>query len=90
MANELYESKSRQIDEAIKKESWGSFVALHERPYRVDALLELIDAFGVSGKHLWLVVGYAWTDTESVRIQLRGLANHMVNKFSGQGAGNDQ
>jgi hypothetical protein len=69
MANKIYEGKSRQIAEAIQSQDWTLFVFLHERPYRVDALIELINEFGVSGKDLWPVVGEVWSDTESVRFE---------------------
>jgi hypothetical protein len=67
MANELYARKTALVDEAIEQQDWHGFVALHERPYRVEALQELIDVYGVSAKHLWPVVGYVWSDTESVQ-----------------------
>lgn len=69
-ANELYESKTRQLAEAIERQDWISYVVLHERAYRVEALIELIDEFELSGPELWPVVGWVWVDTEGVRWNL--------------------
>ena len=57
----------KQLEEAIPHRDWIYFVALHERPYRVETLLDLMNEYGVSGEELWPVVGWVWTDTESVR-----------------------
>jgi len=66
ITNRVYLGKRRQIDQAVKQQAWTTYVALHERPYRVEALLELMNEFGVAGEHLWPVVGWLWSDTEGV------------------------
>jgi hypothetical protein len=66
-ANAMYESKTSRISEAVDKHDWKGFVWPHERPYRPDAVMQLIEEFGVSGKQLWPVVGEVWCDTENVR-----------------------
>jgi hypothetical protein len=63
----MHERKMCELAEAVKERDWEWFVWLHERPHRLDAVLRLIEEFGVSGKQLWPVVGHVWSDTESVR-----------------------
>jgi hypothetical protein len=66
-ANEEFQIKTRRIVEAVDEHNWEQFIFLHERPHRPDAVLLLIEEFGVAGKQLWPVVGEVWCDTENVR-----------------------
>jgi hypothetical protein len=69
-ANKVYLSKKEQLDEVVEQEDWISYLALHERPHRLEALLELIQEFKVADEQIWPVVGWAWSDTEGVRWNL--------------------
>ena len=56
--------KTRGLAQALAERDWLMYVELHDRPYRVGALLELVDDHGLSDEKLWQVVGWVWVDTE--------------------------
>lgn len=67
VANHSYEQKRRQVAKAIEADDWMTFVLLHERSWRLPALLDAIEQHDWNLRRLWPVVGHVWIDTESVR-----------------------
>lgn len=73
VANYVLEQKRKAIERAIAKKDWHSYVFLHERPYRADALVELLHGpdgqVGVSTDltvaDLARLVASVWTDQEN-------------------------
>lgn len=60
VANNQYELKAREVERARAEGDWNTFVALHERPYRITALTEVppeTDGY-------WEMVATWWMDTE--------------------------
>jgi hypothetical protein len=68
MINEGYAHKQKALAEAEWEGDWTTYILLHERPYRLDALLEIIDREMGDFSLLWPLVADVWTDTESIRI----------------------
>lgn len=67
--NRLYEHKLSQIAEARAEADWSRYVFLHERAYRTDALMELVEEGAIrftSAKH-WRMIHEVWIDSESVQ-----------------------
>ncbi len=64
--NAYYAQKLASLKRARDEGDWSSFVFVHERPYRVDALVEALDE-GLSGEEAWDIIGSVWTDTENVQ-----------------------
>ena len=67
LANRVYEHKKERLDSALKERDTHSFVFLHERPYRVQALSEL-QTNGLlldddEGREL---VSSVWSDSENI------------------------
>lgn len=58
--------KRELIQQSIKDEDWEEFVFLHERPYRIDAIFELMNKMGVEFKALASVVLSAYSDSENI------------------------
>lgn len=63
--NKQYEWKKSAVKEALKKKNWGSYVFLHERPYR------LVPAFSsisqkLDSKTYWELLGEIWVDSENI------------------------
>lgn len=66
-ANKVYDYKKKAVDEAIKDKDIDSYLWLHERAYRVEAILyALEDWWKPSKKEYWEVIANVWTDTENV------------------------
>ena len=66
-ANKVYDYKKKAVDEAIKDKDIDSYLWLHERAYRVEAILyALEDWWKPSKKKYWEVIGFLWIDTENV------------------------
>lgn len=68
MVNRQLVAKQDAIKRATDDQNWDQFIWLHERPFRVDALLEV-------GRHLdlpnngpvfWRLAGLVWTDSENI------------------------
>lgn len=67
---EVVAHKQKRLAECKKKKDVGKFIALHERPYRFDALL--MARGWASSQTQWLnVAGWVWTDAEDPGINLR-------------------
>ena len=63
MVNQSYLHKSKRVDEAFKERDWASFVFLHERPYRAQAMLEILHHLTAT-RPGWSVIESVWTDSE--------------------------
>jgi hypothetical protein len=72
--NAMYEQKTKALASAAKEGNWAKFVFLHERPYRLEAILSAIE-YGIEDdpKTYWGLVGSAWTDSENI--------NESINKW---------
>jgi hypothetical protein len=68
LANKQYEQKTKAVAKAIREGKWYTYVFLHERPYRCDALIAVRDDVGVriSDEDWWKLVGAVWTDSENI------------------------
>jgi hypothetical protein len=66
-SNRMYEHKLKALAEAIAAGDWSSFIFMHERPYRLDALMKVLYEHGVTdGTVVWPLVSDAWADSENV------------------------
>lgn len=61
--NEIVAAQQRAVEDFERKQKWGAYVFSHHRPYRVDALLSVIQRVGIS--RLWRLVSDVWIDSES-------------------------
>jgi hypothetical protein len=52
LVNSQYREKKEAIASAIAKQNWPAYIALHERPYRLRALLDA-QSKGLHGKEYW-------------------------------------
>lgn len=74
MANKALLAKQEAVRTAIEEEDWHSVVFLHERPYRLTALLSVVgtDEFGetlplrLSPEH-WELAASVWVDSENIQ-----------------------
>jgi hypothetical protein len=66
--NRLYSQKLEFIAAAGADGNWTDVVFAHERPYRADAVRQLIDDARVSmdDKGVWELISSVWTDSENV------------------------
>jgi len=71
--NESFRQKSKALDEAIQNGDYSSAIYLHERPYRYDALIDMINDYGFEeDDKFWPTVGGVWTDSENIFQNLAG------------------
>lgn len=61
--NLAYRHKANAVQRALEDRDLALYVFLHERPYRLDALLE-IDKYAGEEAY-WTLVGDVWTDSEN-------------------------
>lgn len=62
--NAQYEYKLGALDEAFDEGKWGSYVFLHERPYRINAFRDICDY--MDDKEYWELLSSVWSDTENL------------------------
>jgi hypothetical protein len=61
-----YLTKLQQIYEAVRIGHWGSYVGLHEKPYRLDAFTQIKDCIR-SDKARWALLSETWIASENIR-----------------------
>jgi hypothetical protein len=67
MYNRMYLSKTAALKKAIEDKKWGSYIFIHERPYRFDALIEVIyDHKERNPEVVWPLIASVWTDSENI------------------------
>lgn len=66
--NKMLAGKKRAVAAAIENRDWEQFMWLHERPYRLDALLEVTRHLDPEqdGKEFWQLAGHVWIDSENI------------------------
>lgn len=65
--NQLYLQKLEKLKLAKASKDWDRYITLHERPYRLNALLIAIDS-GLSDRpsDYWELVGQVWRESENI------------------------
>jgi hypothetical protein len=68
LVNRRYELKKEALAEALEEGKWHSYVFLHERPYRAQALWDLDTkvADRLSDHDYWELAGSVWVDSENI------------------------
>ena len=68
MYNEQYIAKCQYRDKAFQEGDWGSYIFIHEKPYRVEVLYELERDHSdkISDKDFWKNLGEIWTNIENM------------------------
>jgi hypothetical protein len=65
--NKQYAQKQASLAKAIEKKNWSSFVFIHERPYRIDALEEVLFNYEAEDPEtVWDLIGHVWIDSENI------------------------
>jgi hypothetical protein len=65
--NKFFAHKKERLERSITDHDWNSFVFLHERPYRVDALEEVMFRYEVEDPNIiWPLVRSVWIDSENI------------------------
>jgi len=62
--NDQLRYKKAAVQAAIDRAEWGSYIALHERPYRLHAFVEI--SYELDDPTYWEMVGDWWTDSENI------------------------
>lgn len=57
--------KREAIAEARQQGEWHSFIWLHERPWRLEALMDI--SLDMSDQEFWSLVANVWMDSENIR-----------------------
>ena len=61
--NQTFERKGAAVASALERGMWHEFIILHERPWRLHALVEIMDR--VPDADYWKLVLMAWVDAET-------------------------
>jgi hypothetical protein len=68
--NNLLKDKRTALMRAFADNDWNTYVFLHERPYRLEALIGLKNAGKLNDRTLADLIGQVWTDCESPHVNL--------------------
>lgn len=66
VVNARYKMKLAKLEECRADREWHSYVFFHERPYRMDAMHELIGEGVLSDREKWELISAVWTDSENI------------------------
>lgn len=65
--NAQLEHKKEAVERAFNERNWSSYVGLHERPYRIDALLHAVEnGLSKTPKLYWENISWVWMDSENI------------------------
>lgn len=64
MVNYRYEAKRKALHEAMTAGDWHQAVWLHERPYRLDAFMQIED--DLDDEEYWSILADIWLDSENI------------------------
>lgn len=64
MVNAQYKYKLEAVQEAREKKQWNKYIALHERPYRLQAFIKIRPQ--LHGDAYWETVSFIWIDSENI------------------------
>lgn len=62
-ANYMYEQKKADLEKAIAEKKYSQIIFLHERPYRLEAFIQIANELPDS--KYWSLLASIWTDTEN-------------------------
>ena len=62
--NMQYEYKVEAVAKALADERWGTYIMLHERPWRFEALTDIADR--LDDETFWDAVSMVWMDSENI------------------------
>lgn len=65
MVNRALRAKKEGLVRARENQNWSSYVYLHERPYRLEAFMDIRDAI-VKSEVYWRLLGDIWVDSENI------------------------
>lgn len=74
--NEQLRQKKIALERALQERNWGSYIYLHERPYRIHAFLDLI--VEMEDDEYWKNLGDIWSDSENLW-QMRAIIPTLLN-----------
>lgn len=66
--NKPYRVRRELAQKYLKEENFDSFIFIHERPFRLEALVEVL--FSIKREDLFRIVEYVWTDSEDPCVNL--------------------
>lgn len=66
--NRTLEAKQHAVQEAFAEHQWATYIWLHERPYRAQALSDVYDEIlrDISPNHWGEIVSSIWSDSENI------------------------
>jgi hypothetical protein len=62
--NTHFEWKKKEVAKARREKNWNNYIFLHERPYRLNAFLDIEKK--LTGNEYWKMLGEIWTDSENI------------------------
>ena len=62
--NQYLNYKLEATEEALERKEYETFIFLHERPYRLEAFMEV--ERNLSDEDYWKILGEVWTDSENI------------------------
>lgn len=66
--NKPYRVRRELAQKYLEEENFDSFIFIHERPFRLEALVEVL--FSIKKEDLFRIVEYVWTDLEGPCVNL--------------------
>jgi hypothetical protein len=68
MANRQYEAKTEAVKKAMNDKNWHHYIWLHERPYRLEAFIMIMDVLHETPELYWELLHDIWIDCEAPHV----------------------
>lgn len=66
LANLTLRAKKRELERAVHGQGWHTYVWLHERPHRFDAMMRVFNNYGIDELKRLDLIRSVWIDSENI------------------------
>lgn len=65
-ANGRFWQIQKALEDARSEGNWSGYISMHERPYRLQALLDISENYDLTDEEYWELVAHFWIDSENI------------------------
>lgn len=82
LANLQFEMKKKALAEYKQKKKWSSYIFIYERPYRIQAFMEIMSE--LDDQKYWTLLGEVWADSENIWQNLEAWTELLSSRRAGR------
>lgn len=70
--------KKKSVDIALEQKDYNSYIFLHEKPYRFNAFVDIMD--NLTDAEYWEILGHVWENSENIWQNKKGWIKLLTNR----------